>query len=49
MDSFIKVIPQKKSIPPTLHMNEIKILEKYIHDGENVFICDLLAVEKVLS
>lgn len=39
MDSFIKVIPQKKSLPPTLHVNEIKILEKYIHDKENVFIC----------
>jgi energy-coupling factor transporter ATP-binding protein EcfA2 len=39
MDSFIKIIPQKKSRPPTLHQNEIDLLEKYIRDGKNVFIC----------
>ena len=39
MDSFIKIIPQKKERPPTLHEKEISLLEKYLAQGENVFIC----------
>jgi len=39
MDSFIKRVPQKKLRPQTLHQNEIDLLEKYIRDGKNVFIC----------
>ena len=39
MDSFIKIIPQKKERPPTLHHREIELLEKYISQGHNVFIC----------
>ena len=30
MDSFIKIIPQKKPRPSTLHQNEIDLLEKYV-------------------
>lgn len=39
MDSFIKIIPQKKERPPTLHEKEISLLEKFLARGENVFIC----------
>lgn len=39
MDSFIKIIPQKKERPPTLHHNEIRLLKEYIDQGKNVFIC----------
>ena len=39
MDSFIKIIPQKKIRPQTLHTPEITLLEKYISEGHNVFIC----------
>lgn len=39
MDSFIKIIPQKKERPPTLHEKEISLLEKYLAQGQNVFIC----------
>lgn len=39
MDSFIKIIPQKKERPPTLHHHEIELLEKYVSQGHNVFVC----------
>ena len=39
MDSFIKIIPQKKERPLTLHTKEIQLLEKYISEGKNVFVC----------
>ena len=46
MDSFIKIIPQKKSRPQTLHQNEINLLEKYIEEGHNVFICGQIGCGK---
>lgn len=46
MDSFIKIIPQKKSRPQTLHQNEIDLLEKYINEGHNVFICGQIGCGK---
>ena len=46
MDSFIKIIPQKKPRPPTLHQNEIDLLEKYIKEGHNVFICGQIGCGK---
>ena len=39
MDSFIKIIPQKKQRPLTLHTKEIQLLEKYVSEGKNVFVC----------
>lgn len=39
MDSFIKIIPQKKQRPLTLHTKEIQLLEKYVSGGKNVFVC----------
>ena len=39
MDSFIKILPQKKNLPPTLHTHEINLLKRYIEEGHNVFIC----------
>ena len=39
MDSFIIRVPQKKIYKQTLHQNEITLLEKYIEQGKNVFIC----------
>jgi shikimate kinase len=46
MDSFIKIIPQKKSRPQTLHQNEISLLEKYIEEGHNVFLCGQIGCGK---
>jgi hypothetical protein len=46
MDSFIKIIPQKKLRPQTLHQNEINLLEKYIEEGHNVFICGQIGCGK---
>ena len=39
MDAFVKILPQKKERPQTLHQKEIDTLEKCIKDGENVFVC----------
>jgi hypothetical protein len=39
MESFIKIIPQKKQEPLTLHSKEMQLLEKYISEGKNIFVC----------
>lgn len=40
MDSFIKIVEQKKEEPvATLHTKEIDLLKKYISQRKNVFIC----------
>jgi len=39
MDSFIKIIPQKKERPITLHTKEIQLLKQYVTEGKNVFVC----------
>jgi hypothetical protein len=39
MDAFVKILPQKKERPQTLHQKEIDTLERCIKDGENVFVC----------
>ena len=47
MDSFIKVIEQKKEEPlTTIHTQQIDLLEKYIREGKNVFICGATGVGK---
>ena len=39
MDSFIKIVPQKKKKPLTLHSREIQLLQKYVSEGKHVFVC----------
>ena len=39
MDAFVKILPQKKERPQTLHQKEIDTLERCIKDGENIFVC----------
>jgi|TARA_B110000285_G_scaffold144068_1_gene160939 hypothetical protein len=47
MDSFIKIIRQKKEEPvTTLHTNQIELLKKYISERKNVFICGSSGVGK---
>ena len=47
MDSFIKVIPQKKAEKVyTIHTKKIELIRKLIREGKNVFICGALGVGK---
>ena len=47
MDSFIKIIEQKKEEPvATLHTKQIDLLKKYIKEKKNVFICGSSGVGK---
>jgi hypothetical protein len=47
MDSFIKIVEQKKEEPvTTLHTKQIDLLKKYIQQRKNVFICGSSGVGK---
>ena len=47
MDSFIKIIEQKKEEPvTTLHTKQIELLKKYLTERKNVFICGASGVGK---
>ena len=47
MDSFIKIIEQKKDPPvDTIHTKQIDLLKKYIRERKNVFICGASGVGK---
>lgn len=47
MDSFIKVVPQKKTEKVhTIHSKKIELIRKYIKAGKNVFICGAIGVGK---
>src|SRR6056300_700110 len=47
MDSFIKIVEQKKEEPvATLHTKQIDLLKKYIQQKKNVFICGSTGVGK---
>jgi hypothetical protein len=47
MDSFIKIVEQKKEEPvATLHTKQIDLLKKYISQRKNVFICGSSGVGK---
>ena len=47
MDSFIKIVEQKKEAPvDTLHTKQIDLLKKYISEQKNVFICGSSGVGK---
>jgi len=47
MDSFIKVVEQKKDDPvTTIHTQQIEALRKYIGERKNVFICGASGVGK---
>lgn len=48
MDSFIKIIEQKKETPfvTTIHTQQIETLKKYIRECKNVFICGSTGVGK---
>ena len=42
MDSFIKIIPQKKvevKTVVTIHTKQIELIRRYIRERKNVFIC----------
>ena len=47
MDSFIKIVEQKKSpVVTTIHTKQIDLIRRYIKEGKNVFICGPLGVGK---
>lgn len=47
MDSFIKIIEQKKEEPvATLHTKQIELLKQYLREKKNVFICGSSGVGK---
>jgi len=47
MDSFIKIVEQKKDEPVvTLHTKQIELLKKYVQERKNVFICGASGVGK---
>jgi hypothetical protein len=47
MDSFIKIIEQKKEPPvDTIHTKQIDLLKKYIGERKNVFLCGSSGVGK---
>ena len=47
MDSFIKIVEQKKSpVVTTIHTKHIDLISRYIREGKNVFICGPLGVGK---
>lgn len=49
MESFIKIIPQKKEVKivtETIHSKQIELIRRFIKDGKNVFICGAIGVGK---
>jgi hypothetical protein len=47
MDSFIKIVEQKKEEPvTTIHAHQIELLKKYLRERKNVFICGASGVGK---
>jgi len=49
MDSFIKIIPQKKvevKTVTTIHTKQIELIRRYIRERKNVFICGCSGVGK---
>jgi hypothetical protein len=47
MDSFIKVVPQKKEpTVTTIHTKQIELVRRYLAEGKNVFICGASGVGK---
>src|SRR5210317_1779524 len=47
MDSFIKIVEQKKSpVVTTIHTKQIDLIRRYIKEGRNVFICGAIGVGK---
>jgi hypothetical protein len=47
MDSFIKIVEQKKEPPvDTIHTKQIDLLKKYIRERKNVFLCGSSGVGK---
>ena len=47
MDSFIKIVEQKKSpVVTTIHTKQIDLIRRYINEGKNVFICGPIGVGK---
>jgi|TARA_B110000914_G_scaffold208686_1_gene206345 hypothetical protein len=47
MDSFIKIVEQKKSpVVTTIHTKQIELIRRYISEGKNVFICGPIGVGK---
>lgn len=47
MDSFIKIVEQKKEVPvDTIHIQQIDLLKKHIRERKNVFICGATGVGK---
>jgi chromosomal replication initiation ATPase DnaA len=47
MDSFIKIVEQKKEPPvDTIHTKQIDLLKKYIRERKNVFVCGSSGVGK---
>ena len=49
MDSFIKIVPQKKEVKittTTIHAKQIELIRGFIREGKNVFICGAIGVGK---
>jgi len=47
MDSFIKIVEQKKSpVVTTIHTKQIDLIRRHIKEGKNVFICGSIGVGK---
>tara|TARA_R100000908_G_scaffold65011_1_gene51210 strand:+ start:3883 stop:4968 length:1086 start_codon:yes stop_codon:yes gene_type:complete len=47
MDSFIKIVEQKKDLTvTTIHTKQIELIRRYIRERKNVFICGALGVGK---
>lgn len=49
MDSFIKIVPQKKQVQiatTTIHTKQIELIRRFIREGKNVFICGAIGVGK---
>jgi AAA+ ATPase superfamily predicted ATPase len=47
MDSFIKIVEQKKSpVVTTIHTKQIELIQRYISERKNVFICGPIGVGK---
>jgi hypothetical protein len=47
MDSFIKIVEQKKSpVVATIHTKQIDLIRRYVKEGKNIFICGPIGVGK---
>lgn len=49
MDSFIKIVPQKKHVKiatTTIHTKQIELIRRFVREGKNVFICGAIGVGK---